>query len=183
MALDPGAMHQRIIDNLAEKTGKPISHWLTLLDSAPIDRRERISMLKEEHGIGHHTAVAIVREKDGDVPWRDPDTLEAALATAVPSKYRPGFDEMRRFLCNLPRVKPVPCRTYLGFKAKRQFAVLKPSPTAGFTLGLALPHDGNPALEEARGLGSARITSKSDAEVGIEFLKEAALMAYELDVS
>ena len=182
MALDPGAMHQRIIDNLAEKTGKPIGHWLNLLDSAPVDRRKRVVLLKEEHGIGHHTAVAIVREKEGDVPWRDTDTLEAALAKAVPSKHRPGFNEMRRFLCNLPWVKPVPCRTYLGFKAERQFAVLKPSPIAGFTLGLALPRDGNPALKEARSLGSARITSKLDAEVGIEFLKEAAFMAYELDV-
>lgn len=45
-----------------EKTyGKPVSHWLALLDSAKdMKHMEMVSMLKAEHGIGHGHANALV---------------------------------------------------------------------------------------------------------------------------
>jgi hypothetical protein len=45
-----------------EKTyGKPIAHWLTLLDGMKVKKHmERVAVLKSEHGLGHGHANALV---------------------------------------------------------------------------------------------------------------------------
>ncbi len=45
-----------------EKTyGKPISHWLSLLDGAKgMKHMDMVAMLKSEHGMGHGHANALV---------------------------------------------------------------------------------------------------------------------------
>lgn len=47
--------------SIEKKYGQPIEHWLELARSAtPTKHMEIVAMLKEEHGLGHGHANAIV---------------------------------------------------------------------------------------------------------------------------
>ncbi|MEM7683279.1 MAG: DUF5655 domain-containing protein [Pseudomonadota bacterium] len=177
MALDPGAMHDRIIANLPEKTGHPLDHWITALADAPDDQKARIAELKAK-GLGHHTAVAVVREADGDVPWRAGTDLEATLTAKMTPDIRAVYDALRDVATGLPGVTVVPCKTYTGFKTTRQFAVLRPT-ASGLELGLALPVDADAALVPAPNLGSARITAKAQIDLGSDGLARLLHQAHE----
>jgi hypothetical protein len=45
-----------------EKTyGKPVSHWLTIIDAmSSLKHMEKVAQLKNEHGLGHGHANALV---------------------------------------------------------------------------------------------------------------------------
>ncbi len=47
--------------SIEQKYGKPISHWMQVLDTAgPLKHMELVSHLKTEHGLGHGHANALV---------------------------------------------------------------------------------------------------------------------------
>ncbi len=171
MALSPGEMHARIIENLPQKTGHPLAYWLDILDSVGDDKKTRMALLKSNHGLGHTTAIAVIREKTGDVPWSDPSSLEAELRDQIDPAYVALYDDLRSHALTLDKVKVTPCKTYTGFKTTKQFAVLQPSKSEGLILGLAVSPSEHPALSEAKNVGSARITAKATAEAGRETLK------------
>lgn len=177
MALDPGAMHTRIIENLPEKTGHALDHWLKVLDSVEIDKAACMALLKNHHSLGHHTAVAVIREKTGDVPWAAPRDLEDSLRSQIDLDVVALYDTLRDHVHSIDGVEVVPCKTYTGFKTKRQFAVIKPSKAHGFDVGSALPVSAHPDLSDAKGLGSDRILSKTSAEIGETALKDLLAQA------
>ncbi|MEO0951961.1 MAG: DUF4287 domain-containing protein [Pseudomonadota bacterium] len=179
MALSPGEMHARIIENLAEKTGHGLSYWLDLLGRTPDDKKSQIAMLKSEHGLGHYTAVAVMREYTNDVPWTQPDVLANDLRQKIDEDVKADYDALIEHARSLPGVEVVPCKTYVGLKDKRQFATIKPNRTSGFFMGLALPASASPDLQQARGMGSARIQSQLSAGVGRQRLLEMLVSAYE----
>ena len=179
MALDPGAMHARIIENLEPKTGHALTHWLAVLADAPADKKAKMALLKTTHGLGHHTAVAVLREADGDVPWANSDDLEAALREQIQPDHRALYDDLRAHAVGLDGMTVVPCKTYTGFKAKRQCVVMKPSKSDGVQVGFALPVEGQ--LSPAKNLGSARITAMASADLGIEALKDLITQAHAAD--
>ena len=181
MALDPGAMHARIIENLSEKTGQSPSYWLAVLDELGGERASQIAHLKSDHGLGHYTAVAIIREKTGDVPWKTPDELVASLRGQLADEDAALYNDLCAHLSAMDGVTMVPCKTYTGFKAKRQFAVLKPSKVDGLHIGFTLPVDADPCLQAAMSLGSERIVSKAKASDGEEKLKSLLEDAAQLD--
>ncbi|MEM8591030.1 MAG: DUF4287 domain-containing protein, partial [Pseudomonadota bacterium] len=170
-----------IIENLSGKTGHPLSHWLKVLDGVAEDNATRMAHLKQEHGIGHHTANAIVREMVGDVPWAAPDALEASLRGQIAPGHQGLYDALRDHLTALDGVQMVPCRTYTGFKARRQFAVVKPSKADGLHIGMALPLDADAGLEPAKSLGSERITARATAALGAEKILALLELAAERD--
>ena len=172
MALDPGAMHNRIIENLPEKTGHALDHWLNVLDGVENDKAARMAILKNEHGLGHHTAVAVIREMTGDVPWAAPKDLEDNLRQSINSDHVALYDALRDYALSIKGVEVVPCKTYTGFKTSRQFAVIKPSKQHGLIVGFALPVTAHAALLDAKALGSERIVSKASAEIGESTLKD-----------
>ena len=171
MALSPGEMHARILENLPQKTGYPLAHWLDVLDHVDEDKKTRIAHLKSEHGFGHQTAVAVIREKTGDVPWAASDDLEASLRDQIDPTYVTLYDDLRAHALTLEGAEVTPCKTYTGFKTSKQFAVLQPSKTHGLIVGLALEPSSHFKLTEAKGVGSARIAAKATADAGLETLK------------
>ena len=47
--------------SIEQKHGKPVAHWLDLIAARPDAKHmELVSMLKEEHGLGHGHANALV---------------------------------------------------------------------------------------------------------------------------
>jgi hypothetical protein len=58
--------HQLLISRVPEATGRPLSEWFGHLDDGPGLLRfdERVQWLREEYGIAHGHATAIVHEHD-----------------------------------------------------------------------------------------------------------------------
>lgn len=52
---------QSYFPSIEQKYGRPISHWEELIRASPLERHmELVGWLKEEHGLGHGHANALV---------------------------------------------------------------------------------------------------------------------------
>jgi Domain of unknown function (DUF4287) len=60
------ATHQQLIERVPQVTGRGLSEWFKALEDGPGLLRfdERVNWLRDEHGIAHGHATAIVHEHD-----------------------------------------------------------------------------------------------------------------------
>ena len=59
MAYSDDPQVQTMIDNMPEKTGKPLAEWLTVLNATGLDKHgQLVKFLKSEHGVSHGFANA-----------------------------------------------------------------------------------------------------------------------------
>jgi hypothetical protein len=58
--------HQQLVSRLAAVTGRPLQAWFEALEAGPALSRfdERVNWLRDEHGLAHGFATAIVHEHD-----------------------------------------------------------------------------------------------------------------------
>lgn len=62
MALSPSEMHDAIIKNLREKTGKNINEWIEIAKSIKaINDKGLLNILKSEYRLGHFQAQTIIK--------------------------------------------------------------------------------------------------------------------------
>jgi hypothetical protein len=60
--MKPEEMESAIIRNLADKTGRSIEGWFTVLkDSGLLEKRDMKKHLKEVHNVGHFQVQTIVK--------------------------------------------------------------------------------------------------------------------------
>ena len=64
MGLSPAEMHKRILENLEEKTGHDFAYWRGIVEQilAAENSSAQVAELKSQHGLGHYTAVTIVKQ-------------------------------------------------------------------------------------------------------------------------
>ena len=160
MALSPGEMHDRIIENLEAKTGHALDHWLSVVNTQRRERSDKyiVGYLKAEHGLGHYTAFAIVKEASSGNEYSATEDLVAALFAEKPNA-KSLYDTLDARVTAMPRVERIACKTYVGYRAKTQFLVIAPSGKDGLRCGLALAPDAI-GLSPASSFGSARIRSR-----------------------
>jgi len=103
MALSPGEMHNRIIGNLETKTGHAFDYWRVVVTDERGERSEKdlVAHLKAVHGLGHYTAVAIVKEAVSGNDYGVPDDLLAALFEGKPEAKR-HFEAIDAMATELP---------------------------------------------------------------------------------
>jgi hypothetical protein len=58
--------HQSLIERIPKATGYDVRHWLDRLDDGPglLRFSERVNWLRDEHGLPHSYAAALVHESD-----------------------------------------------------------------------------------------------------------------------
>ena len=62
----PDQQLETMLRNLAERTGKPIAHWLEVVRSSGLDKHGLIvKMLKTDHGLTHGYANLVAMEAKG----------------------------------------------------------------------------------------------------------------------
>ena len=60
--MKPEEMEKAIIRNLADKTGRSLEGWFTVLRDADLsEKRELVGHLKKVHSVGHFQAQTIVK--------------------------------------------------------------------------------------------------------------------------
>ena len=162
MALSPREMHDRIIENLAEKTGYAFDHWQSVVKAERGEKDDKavVAHLKAAHGLGHYTAVAIIKEAGTGNDYDAKDDLVAALFAEKPDAKR-LYDALDAEVMALPDTERVPCKTYVGYRAKTQFLIVAPSGDDTLRCGLAMSPS-EAGLEPSSNFGSARIASRFD---------------------
>jgi hypothetical protein len=169
-------MHDRIIGNLKTKTGHTFDHWREVVTEERCERNDKdlVAHLKATHGLGHYTAVAIIKEAASGNEYEATDDLVTALFEGKPGAQR-LFEAIDTKAAELPGTERVPCKTYVGYRAKTQFMIVAPSGEYGLRCGLALPPSG-PDLLPSSSFGSARIKSQFHVGEGGPTTEQLALI-------
>jgi hypothetical protein len=58
--------HQQLVERLPQATGRDLKDWMRALDDGPAFSRfdEKVNWLRDEHGLSHGFATAVVHEAD-----------------------------------------------------------------------------------------------------------------------
>ena len=151
-------MAAAILKNLKVKTGRDLHGWIDVLrDDDLTDPKQAVTHLKQTYGLGHFQAKTVVdRMNDVDHYANSANFVNELFVQAGQHEL---CDFAREQLLTLSGVREQPCRTYIPFYRKQQFALLAPA-KAGILLGLALAKDDLPAAAQANPkIGSARINA------------------------
>lgn len=165
MALSPKEMHDRIIENLEAKTGRAFEYWRRVVNAERGDKsnKDLIAHLKAGHGLGHYTAVAVIKQASTGNDYDEAKDLVATLFAGKP-KAQTLYKALDAKIMALPGVERVPCKTYVGYRAKTQFLIVAPTKDEALRCGLSLSPE-ETKLAPAKNFGSARIKSQFDSSV------------------
>jgi hypothetical protein len=162
--MSPSEMITAVKANMPAKTGHTFAQWVKIAKAkGPSTTKECYAWLKKEYGLPHLSAQIIADKVAGEDrfgAYEDQD----ALVDAMYAGPRAGLRRIYEQLVNLARklgkdVVLTPCRTYVGLRRKRQFAIVKPTTKTRVDLGLILPDEKSQGrLEAARKSGNDRIT-------------------------
>ena len=186
MPKSPKEMGDAIAKNLPAKTGRTFEEWveLTRKEGLP-SRKERVAWLKSAHGLGTVTANFIAADAEGRSivdTYADEAALLDAMYAGEKAALRPLHEDLAKAAHKLGGdVDLTVCKTYVGIRRNRQFAIIKPATRGRVNLGLALP--GTKAggrLLNAGSIGNdpmthrIEIASKKDIDVDVTRWLKAA---------
>lgn len=155
MALSAAQMQQAVIRNLPQKTGRSLEEWIAFVQLWDIEKGSDIlKKLKSEFGLGHVQAQTIVWNLGHEKPYIETKGYEENI-------FKTSFELYlilkSQILAMANDVSVKPCKTYIPFYRKTQFAILTEKKGA-LLLGLNWVDDELPMLSHAEKLGgSARI--------------------------
>jgi len=165
MPKSPKEMGEAIARNLPEKTGKTFDQWVAITRKEGLaNRKERIAWLKSEHQLGSVTAMFIAAEAEGRSvvdEYADEGALLEGMYGGDKAALRPLYDELAKTARKVGKdVELTVCKTYVGIRGRKQFAMLKPGKSR-VDLGLALKGvKPTGRLEAAGSLGNDRMTHR-----------------------
>ena len=161
---------------LIEKTGKDLTHWISLVKSSGITKHgEIIKWLKAEHDFTHGFANFVaLKAREADAASHNPEDL-------VDAQYQ-GKEDLKpiyeKFINMVKGVAPdseiVPKKANVSIKRKRQFVLIQPTTKSRIDLGLKFndkPLGGR--LEDPKlfgGMCSHRVQINSIEELDQELL-------------
>jgi hypothetical protein len=166
MPKSPKEMGEAIVRNLPAKTGRTFEQWVALLKKeGPGTRKARVAWLKSQHQLGTVTAMFIAAEAEGRgivSQYADEGALLDGMFSGAKSGLRPLYDELARIARKLGKdLDLTVCKTYVGVRRGRQFAMIKPTTRTKLDLCLVLPGV-KPAgrLLKAGSIGGERMTHR-----------------------
>lgn len=157
MALAPAEMQKAIIQNLPSKTGRTLEEWIELANSFNLSKNSEIlAKLKSDFQLGHIQAQTIVWRMDGKNPYLDTTGYEEQI-------FKHSFQQYQvvkaRVLSLDAAITAKPCKTYVPFYKKLQFALLTER-NGQLVMGLSLPETLFPDLPAAYQLGGSNRLNK-----------------------
>jgi len=187
--MSPAKMHEAILKNLPEKTGKTMEEWRKIIQASGLTQHQAIlGWLKQEYHLttGYAQMIAFQYRQAFDYYQKPLAEIISDQYSGEKSGLRPIFDRLAGLAQTLGSDIEIGGRkTYVAFSRTRQFAIIQPSTKDRIDLGLVLPaNTAISRLKPAGSFGSGRITHKvsikSLSEVDEEiaaFLKSAYLLA------
>lgn len=188
MPSTPEQQLAKMVDSLAETTGKALPQWIKLSKaSGKTKHGELVNWLKKEHGITHGYANLIahnVLKTDSGSKIAAGDDLVSEMFAGDKAAVRPIFDAlMKEILAFGQDIEQAPKKGYLSLRRTTQFATLHPSTKTRFDLGLKLKGVEPTGRLEAAGSWNAMVTHRvrleSAKDVNAE-LKKWLRQAYDM---
>ncbi len=176
------AMAQKMIDNMPEKTGKPLDQWLKIVSQSKLDKHMQIiKYLKSEHGLTHGFANMIAHQALNPVSQDGDQQLVDKQYAGNKQGLRPLYDALVAAIEKLgPDVELAPKKSYVSLRRKKQFGLLQPSTKDRLDVGINLkgkePTDRLEASGSFNSMVSHRVRVGKKADINAElkrWLKEA----------
>jgi hypothetical protein len=189
MPKTPKEMGEAIRRNLPEKTGRTFDEWVsTVQRDGPADRREMVAWLKSEHQLGTVTANFIAAEAVGnsiEAAYADEGALLSEMFAGDRAALRPIYDQLAETARKVGEdVELTVCKTYVGIRRGKQFAMLKPTTRTRVDIGLVLPRiKAEGRLVKAGSIGNDRMTHRIEITTAKEIdgeVKRWLKAAYDL---
>jgi hypothetical protein len=143
MALSPEGMHDAVIRNLGNRTGKTLEQWVRLASKTRLTEQEDLRRwLKEEHGLGSSTCYIIADATLGAPGGKRPTGSELLDAQYASGKdhLRPVYDRLVREIRKIGTDVTIGVRkTQTTFARRHTFAIAKAPTRTRIDLGLRLP--------------------------------------------
>lgn len=179
--MDPAV--QKMIDNLEEKTGKKVDHWIKVVKKSGLEKHgQKVKLLKEEHGITHGYANMIVHmaKEDSTFNTVNKDSLVEAQYKGKESLY-PIYEKLIKEVSKFGKdLEIAPKKAYVSLRRKKQFALIQPSTKTRVDIGINLKSAEPDTFAQAAGswntMVSHRIKISDVKEINkevIKWLKEA----------
>lgn len=133
-----------MLDNIPEKTGKPLEQWLSLIDQQKLDKHGKIvSFLKSEWQVTHGFASLIAHEFLGQQTSTKQQDNEPDLIALQYSKGKEGLfpiyqEVMRKLEVFGSGLEVSPKKAYVSLRHKKQFALIQPSTKTRVDIGINL---------------------------------------------
>lgn len=126
------------IAGMEAKTGKPLAHWVKVVQSSGLEKHgEQVKMLKEQHGFGHGHANMVCQAAKGRFEAQEDDMLAGQYEGK--ESLRPIYDALEAFAKSLGGdVEISPKKTSVAFRRSKNFAVVTPATKTRIDLGLNL---------------------------------------------
>lgn len=141
MPKSPNEMMKAMLNNLEEKTGHPLSHWLGIVEKSGEEKHMAIiKHLKAEHGLTHGYAnlIAFKFRERYEPPPSQADYLAAQYAGAK-ADLKPMYDKLVDIVESFgDDVDVSPRKTYVTLRRSKQFAIFKASTKDRLDVGFVL---------------------------------------------
>ncbi len=122
MALSAAQMQEAVIKNLPAKTGKSLDEWIRIAHDFNLSKNSDIlKKLKLDYGLGHVQAQTIVWRMGDEKPYVQTEGYEERIFKINFELYK----KLKNHILSISTTISVkPCKTYIPFYAKSQFAIL-----------------------------------------------------------
>lgn len=127
-------------EGLLEKTGKPLEHWVNIVQKSGIEKHmEIIKFLKSEHGFTHGFANFVAfKTKKTDAGSIDDEVLLTNQYKGKES-LKPIYDKLLEMILPLgDDITKTPKKDSVSLIRKKQFALIKPATKTRIDVGLKL---------------------------------------------
>ncbi|MEM9921000.1 MAG: DUF5655 domain-containing protein [Bacteroidota bacterium] len=125
---------------LLEKTGKPLAHWIEIVQASGIEKHKAIiDFLKSEHGFTYGFANFVAhKSKKSDAASQEDVDLMAAQYKGKES-LRPICEQLVQEILRFgDDISQVPKKNSLSIIRQKQFALIKPATKTRIDLGLKI---------------------------------------------
>ena len=167
----PDEMAATMRANAAEKTGRTVDEWLTVLAPSGLQKHGQIvKLLKTEHGVTHGFANLIAH--DFLAQGAEPSDPIADQYSGKKKHLRPVYDAVMAAVEELgDDVEIAPKKSYVSLRRSKQFATVGPATNTQVEVGLNLKgHDVTDRLMAGRGMVTHRVRLESADEVDDELV-------------
>lgn len=162
---------------LLEKTGRPLTHWIKVVQKSKIEKhKEIINFLKTDHGFTYGFANFVaLKSKKSDAGSIDDITLLTNQYKGKES-LQPIYDLLIKKIGKFGKdITITPKKSAVSLIRKKQFALIKPATKTRIDLGLKIKDKPiTERLENSGPFGSMcthRVKLTSEKEVDAELLK------------
>ena len=168
---------------LQEKTGKPLKHWVKVLEKARLEKhREMIEYLKAEHDFSYGFANFVAHK------YRKSDAASHDGNELIEQQYGNGKEPLKAIYLRLIEVvsafgsdvEIAPKKSSVSLRRKTQFAIIKPATKTRVDIGLKLRGEQpTERLENSGPFGTmcthrVRVTDEADVDAElVDWLREA----------